>query len=148
MRIRNAEARDADVIVEFNRRLAHETEGKALDVDVLTRGVHAVLRDPTRGHYFVAVDDVDVVLGQLMVTPEWSDWRDGFFWWIQSVYVHADARRRGVYAALHAHVLHAARAARDVVGVRLYVEPDNLQARTTYARLGMQKTYDVMEQPL
>src|SRR5829696_3658115 len=82
---------DLDTIVEFNQRLAHETEGKALDRATLTRGVRAVLADPSRGVYFLAEQDGRVV-GQLMVTLEWSDWRDGWMWWIQSVYVPPEAR--------------------------------------------------------
>lgn len=134
-------------LVEFNARMALETEGKTLDRLVLTRGVQKLLTDRTLGRYFVVEDAGDIV-GQLMITSEWSDWRDGHFWWIQSVYVREDARGRGVYSLLHEHVLAQAARAGDVVGVRLYVEPDNTRAQRTYQRLGMTKTYDVMEQSL
>jgi GNAT superfamily N-acetyltransferase len=145
--LRDARPDDESTIVAFNRALAHETEHKDLAIDVVTRGVRRVLVDPARGRYFVAVVD-DAVVGQLMITREWSDWRDGWFFWIQSVYVAPAHRRRGLYRALHAHVVDVARAQGDVCGVRLYVEPDNERARRTYLALGMSHTYDVMEQPL
>jgi GNAT superfamily N-acetyltransferase len=148
MRIRDGLPTDAPIVIDFNSRLARETEGKLLDPAVLGPGVQAVLEDRTLGRYFLAVDEEDHVLGQLMITTEWSDWRNGQFWWIQSVYVREDARGRGIYSALHAHVLAEAARAGNVVGVRLYVEPDNARARRTYARLGMEKTYDLMEQPV
>jgi ribosomal protein S18 acetylase RimI-like enzyme len=151
-RLRDARPDDADAIVAFNRALADETEGKALDLATVDAGVRRLLADPGRGTYFVAVvddgADGDRVVGQLMITREWSDWRDGWFFWIQSVYVDPAHRRCGVYRALHAHVLEHARACGDVCGVRLYVEPDNARARATYTSLGMSHTYDVMEQKL
>lgn len=148
MQIRNGTPADAPTLVEFNARMALETEGKSLDRATLTRGVERVLRDRTLGRYFVALDDADAVIGCLMITLEWSDWRDGHFWWIQSVFVREDARGRGVYSKLHTHVVDEAKRAGNVVGVRLYVEPHNTRAQRTYEKLGMKKTYDVMEQPL
>src|SRR5438128_1174688 len=100
--IRPATLDDADVIVEFNRRLAEESEGKALDLSLLRPGVEAGLADPNKGVYFVAEDD-GVLVGQIMITAEWSDWRNGWFWWIQSVYVCPDHRRRGVFRSLFKH---------------------------------------------
>ena len=137
--LRRAVPADAPVIVEYNRRLAEETEGKALDLRVLAAGVAAGLADPLKARYFVAEEDSQVV-GQLLLTTEWSDWRNGWVWWIQSVYVRPDARRRGVFRALFEHVLVEARAEPDVVGLRLYVEQDNGSAQQTYARLGMDRT--------
>ena len=137
--LRRAVPADAPVIVEYNRRLAEETEGKALDLRVLAAGVAAGLADPLKARYFVAEEDSQVV-GQLMLTTEWSDWRNGWVWWIQSVYVRPDARRRGVFRALFEHVLAEARGEPDVVGLRLYVEQDNGSAQQTYARLGMDRT--------
>src|SRR5262245_46547470 len=101
--VRRAEPSDAAAITEFNRLMALETEGKALDVAVLSSGVRAVLADPNKGRYFLA-EDSGVVVGQLMITLEWSDWRDGWFWWIQSVYVRPEARRQGVFRSLYHHV--------------------------------------------
>ena len=136
---------DGDVICEFNRRMALETEGKALDPVTLRAGVEAMLRDERKGRYFVCERDGQVI-GQLGVTAEWSDWRNGFFWWIQSVYVASAARRQGVFRALYRHVEERARAEPDVLGLRLYVERDNRIAQATYEALGMSRTpYQVME---
>ena len=146
--IRRGEPRDATAIAEFNRRMAWETEHKHLDPNVLARGVGRVFADPARGFYLIAEADGEVV-GQLMVTFEWSDWRDGWFWWVQSVYVRADARGRGVYRTLYEHVRERARAAGDVIGLRLYVEKDNHAARETYHRLGMEAIhFDLMQELL
>jgi GNAT superfamily N-acetyltransferase len=143
--VRRATPADAAVIAEYNRRLAAESEGVALDPAVLAAGVAAALADPNKALYFVA-EDGGAVVGQLMITREWSDWRNGWIWWIQSVYVREDARRRGVFRALFEHALAAARAERDVVGVRLYVVKENATARATYANLGMGETeYIVLE---
>ena len=143
--IRHATPADAAVVVEFNRRLALESEGKTLDLAVLTAGVTAGLADAARGRYFLAEADGEVV-GQMMITFEWSDWRNGWFWWIQSVYVRADARRRGVFRRLYEHVRQLASQSPDVIGLRLYVERDNHPAQQTYAQLGMETTgYLVLE---
>jgi len=150
-RLRAAVLADLDTLVRFNQAMARETEDRELDAAVLQPGVRRVLEDAHAGRYFVAISDgVDdgAVVGQIMVTTEWSDWRNGHFFWIQSVYVAEAWRRQGVYTALHAHVIAVARARGDVVGVRLYVEPDNERARRTYKKLGMTKTYDVMEQKI
>lgn len=136
IQIRDATVGEAPVIVEFNRLLALETEAKELEVEVLRRGVETILSDPALGRYFVAVADGRVV-GQAMVTYEWSDWRNGMIWWFQSVYVEKDSRRRGVFRRLFHHVRDVAAAAPDVVGLRLYVERGNSVAREVYGRLGM-----------
>src|SRR5262245_53938369 len=101
--IRQAGPADAPVIVEYNQQMAQETENKELDRAILLPGVEKALRDPAKGRYFLAVDGSET-LGQMMITYEWSDWRNGWIWWIQSVYVRADARRRGVFKALYDHV--------------------------------------------
>jgi ribosomal protein S18 acetylase RimI-like enzyme len=134
--VRDARPADLDLLAAFNAALAEETEGRRLDAARLRAGVAAALQDPSRGQYRVAELDGRAV-GALLVTREWSDWRNGWFWWIQSVYVLPQARRRGVYGALHADVLARAAAAGDVVGVRLYVEHENAGAQRTYERLGM-----------
>src|SRR5688572_9099906 len=121
VRVRAARPEDVAVIADFNQRLAEESEGRTLTPDTLRRGVAAVLGAPERGRYFVAEVDGRIA-GQLLVTTEWSDWRNGWFWWIQSVYVEAQARRRGVYRRLHEEVERAARTSGDVCGLRLYVE--------------------------
>lgn len=143
--VRTATARDAEEIVEFNLALAAESEGRTLRREVVSRGVARVLADPTLGTYFVAEIEGRVV-GQLLITREFSDWRNGHFWWIQSVYTRPEARQRGVYRALHEHVERAARAAGDVCGLRLYVDRGNVGAQRTYARLGLKATaYDFYE---
>ncbi|HEM46488.1 MAG TPA: GNAT family N-acetyltransferase [Alphaproteobacteria bacterium] len=140
--IRQATPEDRDRIVLFNQAMARETEGRILDREVLTRGVEAMLGDPRHGRYFVAEEE-DAIVGQLAVTTEWSDWRNGDIWWIQSVYVSREHRRRGVYRQLHLHVRDMARAA-GVIGLRLYVERDNEAAQTAYASLGMHPSAYVM----
>jgi ribosomal protein S18 acetylase RimI-like enzyme len=143
--IRRAGLADAPVVIEFNRRLAEESEGKTLDAAVLRAGVEAALADPMKALYFV-VEEEGIILGQLMLTTEWSDWRNGWMWWIQSVYVRAEARRRGVFRALYRHVEESARQNPAVIGLRLYVERDNVTAQHTYAELGMERTgYFVFE---
>jgi GNAT superfamily N-acetyltransferase len=143
--LRRATPADAPVIVEFNRRLAEESEGKTLDLPVLAAGVAACLADPTKALYFVAEDGGRVV-GQVMLTYEWSDWRNGWIWWIQSVYVVPEQRRRGVFRALFEHVCRQAREDPHVVALRLYVEEENHGAREIYAHLGMEPTgYRVLE---
>jgi ribosomal protein S18 acetylase RimI-like enzyme len=137
--VRRAAAADAVTIVEFNLAMARETEGRELDRAILARGVENALGDPARGRYFVAELD-GAVVGCLLITTEWSDWRDGWFWWIQSVYVAPAGRGRGVYTALHEHVRAAAHAAGDVVGLRLYADVHNQSAQRTYRRLGMVET--------
>ena len=145
--VRRATARDAATIAVFNLRMAWETEQLRLDPTRVERGVAAVFAEASRGTYFVAEWGGRVV-GCLLVTREWSDWRDGDMWWIQSVYVDAEARRQGVFKAMHAHVRAAAVAA-GVVALRLYVERHNERAKRTYASLGMSLTeYDIMHEPL
>jgi GNAT superfamily N-acetyltransferase len=139
--VRDAETRDHGVIVEFNLRLALETEAKQLDPAVLARGVARALADPAGLRYWVAETRQEAagpeltVVGQAAVTREWSDWRDGWVWWFQSVYVHPDHRRRGVFRTLHQQITRAARAAGDVIGLRLYVEIANERAQRTYQDL-------------
>jgi ribosomal protein S18 acetylase RimI-like enzyme len=143
--IRPACPTDADVICEFNRLMAKETEHKDLDRATLKAGVAALLGDPRKGRYYVAESDGNVV-GQLGITLEWSDWRNGNFWWIQSVYVPAYARRHGVFRQLYEHVLNEASTDASVIGVRLYVDHDNEAAQATYRKLGMVMTgYRLME---
>jgi GNAT superfamily N-acetyltransferase len=136
--VRAARPDDLNSVVEFNAALALETEATRLDPAVLARGVRAALADPDRLRYWVAEEaETGRVIGQAAVTREWSDWRNGWLWWYQSVYVRPDSRRRGVFRALHEHVRDAARTAGDVVGLRLYVEQANDRAQRTYQALGL-----------
>lgn len=135
---------DGETIVKFNSLLAEETEGRRLNPAVIGSGVRRLLEDASRGRYWMAEADGTIV-GQIMVTYEWSDWRNGALWWIQSVYVHPDHRRAGAFTALYRHVESSARQS-DARGLRLYVKRSNKRAQQTYAALGMlNPNYQVME---
>ena len=134
--VRLATPADAEHLVAFNQAMAWETEHKRLDPEVLGRGVAAVFEQPARGRYWVA-EAGGAVQGGLLVTYEWSDWRDGDWWWIQSVYVRPEARGQGVFRTLYRHVEALARAEPGVVGLRLYVERANVRAQGVYEALGM-----------
>ncbi len=143
--VRDATPSDAEAIADYNTRLALESEGMKLAPKVVEAGVKAMLADSSMGRYWVAEADGRLV-GQIMVTYEWSDWRNGVIWWIQSVFVHGDYRRAGVFSALYRHVESLARRDLRVCGIRLYVERDNSRAQRTYASLGMVMTdYQVMQ---
>jgi ribosomal protein S18 acetylase RimI-like enzyme len=143
MNIRLANAADADSLVEFNQAMALETENKRLDEATLKAGVQAVFADEKKGFYVVAEDGDRIVAG-LMVTYEWSDWRNAWFWWIQSVYVLPHYRGRMIYSQLYDFVRSCADAAGDVCGFRLYVEKDNVKAQKVYERVGIEKSYYLM----
>lgn len=140
--IRPARPDDLANLVAWNVAMAWETEHKQLDPATLQRGVAAVFEEPRRGFYLVAERD-GVAVGGLLVTYEWSDWRAGDFWWIQSVYVTPDARRSGVFRALYAEVRRRCTEA-GAVGLRLYVETENHRAQHTYADLGMEQCHYLM----
>lgn len=144
--IRPARPTDLPHLVAWNAAMAWETEQRQLDRETLQRGVAGVFEQPRRGFYLIAERDGDAV-GGLLVTYEWSDWRDGDFWWIQSVYVQPDARRGGVFRALYEAVAQRASAA-GAVGVRLYVETENRRAQATYEGLGMQRCHYAMYEAL
>jgi len=145
IRVRRATPEDAPTLAEFNRRMALETEGKALDPATVLAGVVAVFADREKGFYLVAANASGIV-GQSMVTREWSDWRNGWFWWIQSVYVREDYRAQGVFRSIFAALEAEALTVGNVVGLRLYVERDNDRAKAVYRRLGMDLPgYDVCE---
>jgi ribosomal protein S18 acetylase RimI-like enzyme len=143
--VRRATPADAATVVDFNCRLANESEGKTLDPETVAAGVASGLADPSRALYFVAEVDGRIV-GQTMITFEWSDWRNGWIWWIQSVYVQAEARRRGVFRALFRHIHEIASRDPKVVAIRLYVEEQNRAAQDTYRELGLSPAgYFVLE---
>ena len=137
--IRHATQDDREVLVRFQLAMAQESEDKGLDATVLGHGIQHLLEQPAEGFYLVA-EIKGVAAAALMVTYEWSDWRNGRFWWIQSVYVDANFRRRGIYSALHHWVRSAAKADAEACGIRLYVERENLGAQATYRALGMTET--------
>ena len=135
---------DVPLLARWMDAMAWETEHKRLDPAAIVPGVEAVFDEPARGRYFVAecagAQGQPAVAGMLMLTREWSDWRCGDWWWIQSVFVRPEFRRHGVFRALHAEVEQRARAA-DAVGIRLYVEWENQRAQQTYEALGMQREH-------
>ncbi|MCA9193107.1 MAG: GNAT family N-acetyltransferase [Planctomycetales bacterium] len=139
---------DTEILVKFNEQMALETEGKVLDQQIVSRGVWRALQGAPETRYYVA-EHQQQVIGQLMVTREWSDWRDGWLWWLQSVYVDPKFRGRGVFRSLVVHVLKLAEQAPDTVGVRLYVERENRAAQAVYQRTGFQDSgYLVLEKML
>jgi ribosomal protein S18 acetylase RimI-like enzyme len=137
--LREATASDAAVIAAFNAAMAKETEGITLDPKRLAAGVRAVLDDRSKGFYLVAESDGEVI-AQTLITYEWSDWRNGAFWWIQSVYVKPEFRGQGVFTRIYEHVAGLAKERGTVCGLRLYVEHENERAQRTYERLGMRRT--------
>ena len=144
--VRCATIEDAHILADFNCNMAWETENLELSPTVILSGVKAVFEKPARGFYVVAEVRGELV-ASLMITTEWSDWRDGELWWIQSVYVIREWRRRGLYRLLYAHIKQLAAQDKRVRGFRLYVERDNHVAQKTYAALGMTEThYKVFEQ--
>lgn len=146
--IRRAEQRDVERIATFNIRMADETEGKKLDAETVRQGVSRVINDSSKGFYILADDEHgQSVIGQLLVTFEWSDWRNKNFWWIQSVYVDPKFRRKRVFSQLFKFLKELASSnGEDICGFRLYVEDNNETAKKTYETLGFKKTtYEVYE---
>ncbi len=143
--VRKAHAGDSQVIADYNTRLARESEAKCLESNTIMAGVRTVLSRPEYGQYFLAERE-DEIVGQVLITHEWSDWRNGLFWWFQSVYVPVEYRRSGVFSELYRHITELAKESSNVCGVRLYVEGENTPAQRTYRALGMNHTnYQVME---
>jgi GNAT superfamily N-acetyltransferase len=143
--VRLAAPSDVSIIAEFNTAIAKETEGIELNCERLRKGVEAMFADPSKGLYYIAESNGKIV-GQLMITYEWSDWRNATFWWIQSVYVHPEYRKHGVFRALYRYIETIARIRGDVCGVRLYVDQSNDHAQKTYESLGMKHShYEMME---
>jgi ribosomal protein S18 acetylase RimI-like enzyme len=145
--IRRGLPEDSSVLAGFNISMARETENLELLPEVISAGISAILADPGRGFYLVAELNREIA-GALMVTSEWSDWRNGFFWWIQSVYVRPEFRRSGVYRSLHEHLRQLANSEPGVCGLRLYVERENSRAQATYSRLGMHETHYLLYEEL
>lgn len=148
--IRPAHQGDVDTIVAFSAAMALETESRRLNLDTLRKGTLAFIESPGYGFYIIAElpgDKSDKPVGQLMITYEWSDWRNGVFWWIQSVYVVPHRRGRGVFRSMHEHILVKAKADPRVCGIRLYVEQENRGAQSVYQRVGLTPSlYTVFEQ--
>ncbi|MEL0063839.1 MAG: GNAT family N-acetyltransferase [Gammaproteobacteria bacterium] len=145
--ITDASFADASIIAEFNQQMAQETENKTLDTATINAGVERMITDSSLGRYLVAREETGRIVGCLGITYEWSDWRNGLFWWIQSVYVLPEARENGVFTAMYQQVRDLCQATDNACGIRLYVERDNDRAYRTYVRLGMVETeYRLMEE--
>ena len=147
--IRNATRADIERIAEFQQAMALETEGRMLDPSAIRQGISAVFDDARKGFYIVAVagdGDAAEVVGSLLITYEWSDWSNATHWWIQSVYVDAAWRRKGVYRTMYKHIIAMTEGRSDVCSIRLYVERANTVAQQTYKNLGMSRShYDMYE---
>ena len=141
--IRLAVSSDIDALVEFNQAMALETEGKQLDSETLRRGVEAVFEDDKKGFY-VVIEDAGQIVGGLMVTFEWSDWRNAWFWWIQSVYIRPEARGQRIYSRMYEFVKRLAAETDNVCGFRLYVETENAHAQRVYESVGMHASHYLM----
>lgn len=145
-RVRAASTDDLKSLVQFNMAMAEETEQRHLHEPTIAAGVERVLNDAELGFYLVACV-ADTVAGGLLVTREWSDWRNGTFWWIQSVYVSPEYREQGIFRALYSEVRKRAQQTADVCGLRLYVEKQNMAAQSVYQSMGMSPTpYQVFEE--
>ena len=140
VKVRFATRDDIETIAEFNRRIALETEGLELDIEKVRIGVRAHLDEPKRCGTYRVAELGGRVVGQMLITLEWSDWRNAWWWWIQSVYTLPEARGQGVFRALYEHVEAAARSDPDVCGLRLYVEKENEPAQRAYERIGMERS--------
>lgn len=140
LNIRVATENDIELLTQFNIRMAMETESLELKYELVNKGVAAVINNPTLGFYLIA-EYQEKTAGSLMVTYEWSDWRNGMFWWVQSVFVPSEFRRQGVYRTLYAKVKELASTKENVAGFRLYVEKQNTTAIRTYESMGMKETY-------
>lgn len=140
--IRKASPGDALLIIDFQQKMAWETEKKILATDIVTQGVNAVFTNPALGQYWVAVDG-DIVVASLLITCEWSDWRNASVWWFQSVYVLPSHRRTGIFRSMYMHIRNEAER-NGVAGLRLYVETNNSGAQKTYEALGMKREHYAM----
>ncbi len=143
LQVRRASIADVEVISTFNVALAEETEGRSLDLPLLQAGIESLLRDPQKGWYAVVTpgSEPSKIIGQLLITFEWSDWRNGNFWWLQSLYVDQPYRQQGVFRRLYDYVYAQAQASPEkVCGFRLYVEQENHLAQQTYVHIGFHKT--------
>ncbi|HPH53948.1 MAG: GNAT family N-acetyltransferase [Bacteroidales bacterium] len=151
IKVRVARPGDRKRLTDFQVQMALETEGQELDRRIVSQGVKSVLDDPQKASYFVAeLEGVEGIVGCLMITDEWSDWRNGWVWWIQSLYVQPEYRKRGVFTALLEHVWMIVDSTSDVKGIRLYVDKNNTRARALYEAIGMSGehyiTYELMKE--
>ena len=147
LNIRKAAPLDLEILKLFNQKMALETEGKKLDSQTLEQGVRQLLNNEDHGFYLIGEDLDQKAVASLAITYEWSDWRNGLFWWVQSVFVREEFRRKGVFSKLYKTVKIRAEKEANVCGVRLYVEQFNKTAQSTYSSLGMKQTrYQMWEE--
>ncbi len=145
MIVREANEKDIPHLLDFQLKMALETENITLEISSLTLGVNRLFKDPTKGRYYVAEDNNEVV-GCLMTTYEWSDWRNGTILWIQSVYISKEHRGKGVYKNLYDHIKQMTKEDPDLRGIRLYVDKSNQTAQQVYSNLKMNgEHYQVFE---
>jgi len=137
--IRKAKPEDAEVIIDFQQKMAWETEHMTLVAEIIDKGVKAVFNDNSRGQYWVA-EEKGIVVASLLITNEWSDWRNCNVWWFQSVYVLPEFRRTGIFRSMYLHIKNEA-VKESVAGLRLYVETNNAAAQHTYEALGMKSIH-------
>ncbi len=140
MKITQPGIEDINSLVDFNIKMAKETENKILNKKIVTKGVSEVLTDTSLGYYVIAKNK-NTILGSLMITYEWSDWRNGMFWWIQSVYVEKEYRQQGVYKKMYSYIKDKALKDNSCTGIRLYVEQENKIAQSVYKKLEMKETH-------
>jgi ribosomal protein S18 acetylase RimI-like enzyme len=140
--IRKAIISDASTIIDFQKRMAWETESIRLETEVLSKGVTSVFSDQSKGQYYVAESDGKIV-ASLLITYEWSDWRNTNVWWIQSVYVLSEFRRKGIFTTMYSFLKKEV-SKESVAGLRLYVELNNIRAQKTYKAIGMDNEHYIM----
>jgi GNAT superfamily N-acetyltransferase len=136
IQIRKATLQDLETLIAFQQKLAFESEGISLDAENLTAGMSALLNDPHKGVYYVATDD-QLIVGCHLITYEWSDWRNGMVWWLQSVYVVESHRNKGVFRVMYENIIRMIKADPSLIGLRLYVDKTNARAMQVYDAMGM-----------
>jgi GNAT superfamily N-acetyltransferase len=144
--IRKAEKKDIPVLITFQQRLAHESEGVKLDALILDKGMQAMFQDPSKGFYNIAENAEGEIVGCHMVTYEWSDWRNGWVYWLQSVYVVESHRKLGVFRTMYENLIGTIKNDQGIIGLRLYVDKSNIRAQQVYTAMGMNgEHYTVFE---
>jgi len=143
--IREAKEKDISILIDFQQRLANESEGVKLDGTILHAGLQAMFDDPAKGIYYV-VEDGEEIIGCHLITYEWSDWRNGLIWWLQSVYVKESHRKKGIFKMMYDNILRIIKADSNLIGLRLYVDKTNARAIKVYESMGMDGShYTVFE---
>ena len=136
IQVRLSNEYDKTVIAEFQIKMANETEQLELDKDTVNKGVESVFRDPQKGKYYVATEN-EVIIASMLITYEWSDWRNNWVFWLQSVYVLPEKRGQGIFKQMYDFILQQINENSEVAGLRLYVDKTNSDASKVYAKLGM-----------